>query len=121
MEIYAERVSLFPNTKEELEKLADKNKRLGESCREKTGRVFEFADTISAVKDHKAVRAALGEKINFVGESYGPQLGAQYAQLFPGNIRTLMIDGILQHSQAESTNVLIESTVYSLGLTHFFD
>lgn len=44
--IYAERVSLFPRTKEELDKLVDKNKRFGQSCREKTGPLFEHLDTI---------------------------------------------------------------------------
>lgn len=44
--IYAERVSLFPQSEEEFEKLADKNKRLGESCRKKTGPLLEHIDTI---------------------------------------------------------------------------
>lgn len=45
-EIYAERVSLFPQTEEELERLKDKNQRLGESCLNLTGPVFEHLDTI---------------------------------------------------------------------------
>ncbi|KAF2123384.1 hypothetical protein P153DRAFT_427037 [Dothidotthia symphoricarpi CBS 119687] len=122
MDIYAERVSLFPETEEDLEKLIDKNKRLGESCRELTGPLLEHLDTISAAKDHEAVRVALGnDPINFVGMSYGSQLGAQYAALFPDNIRTLAIDGILQHSQSEAANIFIETSSYALGLTHFFD
>jgi hypothetical protein len=47
--IYAERVSLFPQTEEELAKLKDKNRRLGESCLNHTGRVFEHLDTIRSV------------------------------------------------------------------------
>ncbi|KAF3042318.1 hypothetical protein E8E12_000768 [Didymella heteroderae] len=88
--IYAERVSLFPQTGEEFAKLKDKNRRFGESCLNRTGGVFEHLDTISVGKDHEAVRIALGdEPINFLGLSYGSQLGAQYADLFPNNIRTL--------------------------------
>lgn len=76
---------------------------------------------VSVAKDHEAVRIALGnEPINFVGLSYGSQLGSQYAALFPNNIRTLALDGILQHSQAEAANLLIEATSYDLGLSHFF-
>jgi pimeloyl-ACP methyl ester carboxylesterase len=55
-----------------------------------------------------------------VGLSYGTQLGAQYAQLFPNNIRTLVLDAILQHSQSEASNLLIESTAYNLALSNFF-
>ena len=83
-EIYAEAVSLFPQTQEEYDALADKNKRLGESCRELTGPLLEHVDTISAAKDHEAVRVALGnEPMNFLGLSYGSQLAAQYISLFP--------------------------------------
>ncbi|KAF9697460.1 hypothetical protein EKO04_004574 [Ascochyta lentis] len=121
MSIYAERVTLFPQTEDELLRLEDKNRRLGESCRGLTGKVFEHLDTVSSAKDHEAVRIALGnEPMNFAGMSYGSQLGAQYAELFPENIRTLALDGILQHSQAEAANLLIEASSYELGLSHFF-
>ncbi|OAG06449.1 alpha/beta-hydrolase [Paraphaeosphaeria sporulosa] len=120
--IWAERVSWFPKTQEDYDTLVDKNKRYGESCRNKTGPLLEHLDTISVAKDHEAVRIALGnEPLNMVGLSYGSQLGAQYAQLFPDNIRTLVLDGMLQHSQAAASNVLIESLGYSIGLQHFFE
>jgi pimeloyl-ACP methyl ester carboxylesterase len=61
-DIYAERVSLFPQTEEEYDALFDKNKRLGESCRGLTGPLLEHVDTISAAKDHEAVRVALGNE-----------------------------------------------------------
>jgi pimeloyl-ACP methyl ester carboxylesterase len=75
----------------------------------------------SVAKDHEAVRIALdNEPLNMVGLSYGSQIGAQYAQLFPKNIRTLVLDGVLQHSQSESANIFTESLAYSLSLSHFF-
>ncbi|KAJ4369715.1 hypothetical protein N0V83_005478 [Neocucurbitaria cava] len=118
--IWNERVSQFPKTKEDYDRLIDHNKRLGESCLNRTGDVINYLDTISAVKDHEAVRAALGEKMNWLGLSYGTQLGSQYAQLFPDNIRVMVLDGMLQHSQTESSNILIESTAYAAELEAFF-
>ena len=53
--------------------------------------------------------------------SYGTQLGAQYAALFPDNIRTLALDGVVQHSQAESANYLIKATSYALVFSRFLD
>jgi pimeloyl-ACP methyl ester carboxylesterase len=120
-DIWNERVSLFPKTKEDYDRLVDKNKRLGESCLKKTGDIINHLDTISAAKDLEAVRAALGEKLNWMGLSYGSQLGAQYAQLFPDNIRVMVLDGILQHSQSESSNILIEGTAYAASLMSFFE
>ena len=46
MTIFAERVSLFPQSEEDYEKLLSKNKRLAESCMELTGPLFEHIDTI---------------------------------------------------------------------------
>ena len=74
----------------------------------------------SVAKDFEAVRFALNETFNYVGLSYGSYLGAQYAELFPDNIRTMALDGIVQHSQSEAANMLIESTSYELSLSHFF-
>jgi pimeloyl-ACP methyl ester carboxylesterase len=118
--IWAERVSMFPKTQEEFDRLVDKNRRLGESCLNRTGDVIKYIDTISAAKDHEAVRAALGEQMNWLGLSYGTMLGAQYAQLFPDNIRAMALDGMLQHSQSEGTNILIEATAYAVVLEEAF-
>jgi pimeloyl-ACP methyl ester carboxylesterase len=121
-DIYAERVSWFPETGEEYDALVDKNKRLGESCRALTGPLLEHVDTISAAKDHEAIRVALGnEPMNFLGLSYGSQLGAQYISLFPESFRTLALDAIVQHSQSEAANIHIDTSSYELVLRHFFD
>ncbi len=63
----------------------------------------------------------MNETLNYVGLSYGTVLGAQYAQLFPDNIRTMALDGIVQHSQSEASNLIIESSSYELVLNGFFD
>lgn len=46
MSILAERVSMYPQNEEELEKMRYKNKRFGESCRELSGPLLEHVDTI---------------------------------------------------------------------------
>ncbi|KAI1768660.1 alpha/beta-hydrolase [Hypoxylon sp. FL1150] len=118
---YNRRVSFFPKTQDQFDELVAYNKALGESCRAETGRLIDYVDTISAAKDHEAVRIALGgEKVSLLGLSYGTQLFSQYAELFPDNIRALVLDGNLQHSQSESSNLLIESTTYEATLKQFF-
>jgi pimeloyl-ACP methyl ester carboxylesterase len=93
--IYNERTTVFPTTEAEYEAMVDRNRRLGESCRERTGPLLDFIDTISAAKDFEAARIAVGDdKLNFMGQSYGSQLGAQYAQLFPDNYEVLALDGV---------------------------
>lgn len=116
------RVSFFPRTEAEYEDLVAYNAAVGASCRARSGRLLDFVDTISAARDHEAVRLALGgdEKASFIGLSYGTQLFSQYAELFPDGIRAMVLDGILQHSQAESSNLLIESATYEATLRQFF-
>jgi hypothetical protein len=47
--IYTERVSVFPQNEQEFERLVDKNRRLGQSCRNLTGPLVDHLDTIRFV------------------------------------------------------------------------
>ncbi|ORY12039.1 Alpha/Beta hydrolase protein [Clohesyomyces aquaticus] len=117
-----DRVTMFPSTQKEFDRLVDRNKRFGESCWKRTGPLFEHMDTISVAKDHEAARVAIGSPaMNFLGFSYGTQIGAQYAQLYPDNIRTMALDGIALHSQDEATKLLIGGISLSAGMKHFFE
>ncbi|RYP03508.1 hypothetical protein DL765_010473 [Monosporascus sp. GIB2] len=128
-DLFNERAPLFPRTRGEFDDLLARNAALGESCRALSGRIVDFVDTVSAARDHEAVRLALGggkgggghERASFVGLSYGTQLFSQYAELFPEGVRAMVLDGALQHSQSESSNLLIESTAYETTLEKFFE
>jgi pimeloyl-ACP methyl ester carboxylesterase len=75
------------------------NRRLAADCARRTGAMFGHVDTISVARDMDALRSALGEeKINFYGASYGTLLGAQYTQLYPGRIRAVVLDSVMDHS-----------------------
>ncbi|WP_370941980.1 alpha/beta fold hydrolase [Amycolatopsis sp. cg5] len=79
--------------------LAAYNRKLSADCRHRSGPIFDHADTLSVVHDMDALRDALGErKVNFLGFSYGTQIGQQYAQLFGDRIRTMVLDGNMDHS-----------------------
>ncbi|KAI3320693.1 hypothetical protein HD806DRAFT_505888 [Xylariaceae sp. AK1471] len=120
VDAFNKRVKFRPKTEEEFDALVQYNKDLGASCLKKTGPLLNFVDTISTAKDHEAVRIALGEKASFLGLSYGTQLFSQYAQLFPDSFRALVLDGNLQRSQTEASNLLIEATTYEATLKQFF-
>ncbi len=64
------------------------------NCRELSGPVIEYMDTVSAARDMDALRDALGDDhLHFLGYSYGTQLGATYAQLYPDNVGRIVLDG----------------------------
>lgn len=73
-------------------------------CYENTGKLFgidgkEFiaqVGTRNVVRDLDIARSVVGDaKINYLGYSYGTSIGYHYAKTFPDNIRTLVIDGVV--------------------------
>ncbi|MEU6476686.1 alpha/beta hydrolase [Streptomyces sp. NPDC047017] len=116
------RVSLFPKNEAEFERLVTRNRQLGESCRRLTGSLLDHVDTVSAARDLEALRQALGQgKLNYLGLSYGSQLGATYAALFPQHIRTLALDGALDHSLRTTSLFKDESHAYEDAFDRFAD
>lgn len=74
------------------------------ACYENTGKGFGIAGadflphvgTVNVIKDLDIARAAVGDnKINYLGYSYGTSIGYQYAMEFPDNIRTLVLDAVV--------------------------
>ncbi|KAK7981433.1 alpha/beta-hydrolase [Apiospora saccharicola] len=110
-----------PTPEAAFDDLVARNRAIGESCRAKSGRLIDFMDTVSAAKDHEAVRKAVGgEKASFFGGSYGTQLFATYAHLFPHSVRAMALDSILLHSKSATSNVRVDSTAFGATLKHFF-
>jgi pimeloyl-ACP methyl ester carboxylesterase len=63
-------------------------------CARNSAALLPYVGTGNAARDLDVLRSALGEsKLTFLGKSYGTYLGAWYAQLFPGRVRALVLDG----------------------------
>lgn len=70
-----------------------------ELCAERTGELLGYIDTVSAAKDMDILRALVGdETLNYLGFSYGTQLGAAYAGLFPEKVGRFVLDGAVDPS-----------------------
>ena len=69
-------------------------------CAEKMGTEFlANVGTANAVQDMDVVRAALGEnQINYLGFSYGTELGAAYADRYPDRVRAMVLDSAIDPS-----------------------
>ena len=67
------------------------------------------ASTANVARDLDLLRAAVGDrKLTYVGYSYGSILGQTYAALFPGKVRALTIDGVID-AQKWSTGTPAQS------------
>lgn len=71
----------------------DVGRRYASACRQQSG---DFVFTLSAnnvARDMEMLRRALGEReISYAGLSFGTQLGAVYASMFPKRVRAMLLD-----------------------------
>ena len=69
---------------------------LARRCGEVSGALLSHITTTDTARDLDALRALVGDrKITYVGLSYGSMIGQIYANLFPGRVRAMMLDGIV--------------------------
>jgi pimeloyl-ACP methyl ester carboxylesterase len=69
-------------------------KAFARACVDKYGSALAEFDTVQTAKDMDRIRQAVGDaKMNYLGFSYGSELGAQYIHLFPANVRVAVLDG----------------------------
>ncbi|MEE2060681.1 alpha/beta fold hydrolase [Rhodococcus artemisiae] len=74
----------------------DDTRALVDQCSQRSGgdEVLAGVGTRDAARDMDILRAALGDdKLSYLGRSYGTRLGAVYAEMFPTNVRALVLDG----------------------------
>ena len=96
------RIPLYAPTEDSFSTLVGLNKAFRKSCLDLTGTALvDYMDTLSVVKDHEAVRRAIGnQNASFIGASGGTQLWTQYAEQFPNNIRAMVLDASFSLSQS---------------------
>ncbi|GGS49425.1 alpha/beta hydrolase [Streptomyces griseoviridis] len=71
-----------------------------EGCAERSGEMLPHMTTPNTARDLDVIRAALGEKkLNYLGVSYGTYLGAVYGTLFPGHVRRMVVDSVVNPSR----------------------
>ncbi|HUO37119.1 MAG TPA: alpha/beta hydrolase [Mycobacterium sp.] len=81
--------------------IEDVYRQLVAQCLTRNGaRTLANIGTANAARDMDLVRQALGEnQINYLGFSYGTELGTAYAQAFGQNIRAMVLDGAVDPTQ----------------------
>lgn len=74
----------------------EKARAYAQGCARRTGNDLQFFNSRNNARDLDVLRAALGERqLNFIGASYGTYFGAVYATLFPGHVRRMVFDSVV--------------------------
>jgi pimeloyl-ACP methyl ester carboxylesterase len=77
--------------------------RIIRACEATNSRVLTTMTTNNIARDVDALRAALGEKqITYLGISFGTELGAVYASLFPQRVRLMLLDAAVPPERRDS-------------------
>ena len=89
-------VPIFPYQNDQYRPFYDQYSSLPDLCLSRGERIAEHMSTADVVRDLDLLRQAVGDdKLSYLGFSYGSYLGNTYANLFPKNVRALVIDGVL--------------------------
>ena len=87
------------------------------ACWEHSGELLKHISTVETVRDLDLLRALVGdEKLNFLGYSYGTQIGAVYADLFPQRTGHLVLDAAVDITDDDT---VIQAMGFDLALSNF--
>ena len=97
------------------------NRKLAQQCLEKMGKPFlAGVGTSSAAQDMDAVRQALGEdQINYLGFSYGTELGTAYLQRFPNRVRTMVLDGAIDPTESSIDSLVNQMAGFQVAFNDY--
>ncbi|WP_375487013.1 alpha/beta hydrolase [uncultured Jatrophihabitans sp.] len=77
---------------------------IARSCSSKYGSALPQYNTVNTARDMDQIRRAVGdEQMNYLGFSYGTELGSIYAHLFPSVVRVMVLDGAVNPLTSDIT------------------
>ena len=98
-------LDITPEVDEERQQLVDTAEEFADACATKNADIIQHIGTNDTARDMNSIRDALGEAtISYFGFSYGSELGAAWATLFPDTVRAAVLDG-----SADPTADFVES------------
>jgi pimeloyl-ACP methyl ester carboxylesterase len=76
--------------------LVGRAKAYAADCERRFGWLLPYMTTRDSARDLDSIRAALGQRqISYLGYSYGTYLGQVYATMFPGHLRRMVLDSVV--------------------------
>lgn len=76
-------------------------------CKQGSGALIEFVDTVSTARDLELIRVLIDDgPLNYLGYSYGSELGAVYLALFPESVGRFVFDGAIDPTLSKREEVV---------------
>ena len=111
---------ITPDDPAEHQQLVDLAKEFADDCVTRNAGYYQYVGTNNSARDIDAIRDALGEaRISYLGFSYGSELGATWATLFPSTVRAAVLDGAVDPTSGLEATSLQQSKGFADSLTTF--
>lgn len=105
---------------EDRTRLLEVSKDYVDDCTIKYGDILPFLGTRDVARDMDAVRAAMGDdQLSYLGFSYGTAIGQVYADLFPGRVRAMVLDGVVELGPTGLTLAAEQAAGFEAALKRF--
>ena len=102
------------------ENTIDASQAFVDECEEKYGEVLPFLGTTDVARDMDEIRKALGDdQLNYLGYSYGTSLGQEYARQFPTHVRSMILDGVVDHAPDGLTTAETQAAGFETALDSY--
>ena len=106
-----------PDSPDEVEEYRAAIVDFGNGCTKRSGALASHISTEEAARDFDVVRALLGSKtLDWFGASYGTELGATYATLFPKTVGRMVLDGAVDPTLSEEEAAFGQTTGFQRAL-----
>ena len=107
----------YPEDGAELAELQRQSTEIGAGCVARSGALASHVSTVEAARDLDVLRALLGQpRLDYFGASYGTELGATYAELFPKRVGRMVLDGAVDLSAGPRALALQQATGFETAL-----
>ena len=91
---YFASTDITPDDDAERQQIIDLAQEFEDDCAMKNADILQYVGTNNSARDMDSIRDGLGEDtISYFGFSYGSELGATWATLFPETVRAAVLDG----------------------------
>jgi len=106
-------ITPFPGTPAQQRSWTGAARAFGRACSTTGRQIASAMDTTNEALDMDVLRRAAGDrKLTYFGESYGSYLGLVYANMFPGRVRAIAIDGIVDPQALAGTPATADVPVF---------
>ncbi|MFI1867750.1 alpha/beta hydrolase [Streptomyces jumonjinensis] len=110
-----------PDTAAEEKAFLKTSAAFGAGCAERSGTVLPHVGTANTARDMDLIRQVLGDdKLHYLGFSYGTELGAVYAHLFPAKVGRLVLDAVVDPTADFAGGARNQALGFQRALENYF-